>query len=210
TALGIGLGSPLAGYLSGGKVEVGLIPLGGLGMILATLLASLAVGYDLLAGLIVGLISIGFFTGFYIVPMFTLLQHRAPKASKGDLLATSNFVNVVGAIGASVLFRGLVLMAAWVGITPSVQPDLVARGTLTKLEKDPTNFSRPASLEVLREDGSLFTKSSSQRVPRNDQGLVDRVIIESEGTVQPSTDEQEGSEVIVGRYSFVRQGHKVW
>ena len=27
-ALGIGLGSPLAGFLSGGKVELGLVPLG--------------------------------------------------------------------------------------------------------------------------------------------------------------------------------------
>jgi hypothetical protein len=138
--------------------------------------------------------------------MFTLLQHRAPKASKGDLLATSNFINVVGAIGASVLFKGLVLFAGWVGITPSAQPEIVARGTLAKLD----NLSRPSYLEVLREDGTAFSRSSSQRVPRNDKGLVDRVIIEVEGNLQPSTDEQEGTEVIVGRYSFVRQGHKVW
>ena len=32
-ALGIGLGSPLVGFLSGGKVELGLVPLGALGMI---------------------------------------------------------------------------------------------------------------------------------------------------------------------------------
>src|SRR5262249_48640951 len=34
-ALGVGLGSPLAGYLSGGKIELGLVPLGCLGMIVA-------------------------------------------------------------------------------------------------------------------------------------------------------------------------------
>src|SRR5262249_55571363 len=32
TALGIGLGSPMAGWLSGKKVELGLIPIGGIGM----------------------------------------------------------------------------------------------------------------------------------------------------------------------------------
>src|SRR5207253_8972363 len=39
-ALGVGLGSPLAGYFSGGKVELGLVPLGCLGMIAATLFAA--------------------------------------------------------------------------------------------------------------------------------------------------------------------------
>ena len=65
-------------------------------MIVATLVAAFALFQ--LPGLIVCLILIGFFTGFYIVPLFTLLQHRAPKASKGDLIATSNFINVTGAM----------------------------------------------------------------------------------------------------------------
>ena len=57
--------------------------------------------------LVVCIILIGFFTGFYIVPLFTLLQHRAPKTSKGDSIATSNFINVTGAIAASLVFYGL-------------------------------------------------------------------------------------------------------
>src|SRR5262249_34649309 len=150
-------------------------------------------------------VSIGFFTGFYIVPMFTLLQHRAPKASKGDLLATSNFVNVIGAISASVLFKGLVLLAGWVGITQSVQPQVVARGTLTKLD----NISRPSSFEVRRADGTVFGSVSRQRVPHNDPRPVDRVIIETEGTLQPATDEQAGTDVLVGTYTFMREGHRV-
>src|SRR4051812_39828060 len=82
-ALGVGLGSPLAGYLSGGKVELGLVPLGCLGMIAATLTAGLAI--DQTPVLVTALIVIGFFSGFYMVPLYTLLQHRAPKTSKGDL-----------------------------------------------------------------------------------------------------------------------------
>src|SRR5207245_4458098 len=84
-ALGVGLGSPLAGSLSGGKIELGLVPLGAVGMIISLLLAAVSLNQQ--AGLIACLVAIGFFTGFYIVPMFTLLQHRAPKASKGDLMA---------------------------------------------------------------------------------------------------------------------------
>src|SRR5262249_3242455 len=138
-ALGVGLGSPLAGFLSGGKVELGLVPLGAVGMIVSLVLVAFTLDNE--TALVSCLIGIGFFTGFYIVPMFTLLQHRAPKASKGDLLATSNFINVVGAISASVLFKTLVLLAAAVGITQSVQPEKVAQGTLLKLD----NFSRPSS-----------------------------------------------------------------
>jgi MFS family permease len=130
-ALGIGLGSPLVGFLSGGKVELGLVPIGALGMILAAVVAAAVLGW--LQGLIVCIILIGFFTGFYIVPLFTLLQHRAPKKSKGDSIATSNFINVTGAIIASVLFYALVFVANRSGIAPVVkQTDRFAVGTLVE------------------------------------------------------------------------------
>lgn len=130
-ALGVGLGSPLAGKLSGGKVELGLVPLGAIGMIIATLIAAFTT-FDMYA-LIVGLVLIGFFSGFYIVPLYTLLQHRAPKTSKGDLIATSNFINVVGATLASLLFFGLVQAAKLTGIARPVPQQEVAEGVLTNL-----------------------------------------------------------------------------
>src|SRR6185437_16033862 len=127
-ALGIGLGSPLVGFLSGGKVELGLVPIGALGMIGAILVLAL----DRLEALVVCLTLIGFFTGFYIVPLFTLLQHRAPKTSKGDAIATSNFINVTGAIVSSVLFFLLVGAAHLSGITPRVQPTEEVEGELVE------------------------------------------------------------------------------
>src|SRR5204862_4335428 len=79
-ALGVGLGSPLAGWLSGGKIELGLVPLGAVGMMMATLVAALTLAE--VPALIACLVLIGVFSGFYIVPLYTLLQHRAPKTSK--------------------------------------------------------------------------------------------------------------------------------
>jgi MFS family permease len=144
-ALGIGLGSPLAGFFSGGKVELGLVPLGALGMIAGTLIAALAL--DVLPALIVCIVLIGFFTGFYIVPLFTLLQHRAPKASKGDSIATSNFINVTGAIIASLLFFILVFAAHHTGIAPPIaQRDRWAEGELLRLDYD--QHGRPVYFEV--------------------------------------------------------------
>jgi MFS family permease len=117
-ALGIGIGSPLVGYLSGGKVEIGLVPIGAVGMMLATTVAGLFL--DRAAVLIACIILIGFFTGFYLVPLFTLLQHRAPRASKGDSIATSNFINITGAIAASVVFRAVIWWAIATGYTPDM------------------------------------------------------------------------------------------
>jgi acyl-[acyl-carrier-protein]-phospholipid O-acyltransferase/long-chain-fatty-acid--[acyl-carrier-protein] ligase len=94
--LGIGFGSPLAGFLSGKKVELGLVPIGNLFLILFTFVLSfLTKSYS---AMIVCLVLIGVAAGLYIVPLYSLLQHRAPKDSKGNLVATSNFVNVVGGL----------------------------------------------------------------------------------------------------------------
>ncbi|MBI2808297.1 MAG: MFS transporter [Planctomycetes bacterium] len=134
-ALGVGLGSPLAGYLSGGKVELGLVPLGCLGMIFALVTAAVAIEHT--AVLVVALVIIGFFSGFYMVPLYTLLQQRAPKKSKGELVATSNFINVTGAIAASILFKVLVLLSQVSGLTPEVPVvDEVIVGVVQEIKLD--------------------------------------------------------------------------
>jgi MFS family permease len=198
-ALGVGLGSPLAGWLSGRKIELGLVPLGASGMVISLVVAALTL--DSKAALVGCLIAIGFFTGFYIVPLFTLFQLRAPKTSKGDLLATSNFVNVVGAIAASVLFKVLVVGAAWIGITPAVAPKEVARGTLEELDYD--DHGRPNRLEVARGDERPFLRSSRKGEATNEGEATDRTIIEQEG--KPEV----GDAVVVGRYEMTREGKPV-
>jgi MFS family permease len=196
-ALGVGLGSPLAGFLSGGKIELGLVPLGAVGMILSLFFAALSL--DHLAALVAALIAIGFFTGFYIVPMFTLLQHRAPKASKGDLMASSNFVNVVGAITASILFKVLVVAAGWTGIIALVPQEERARGHLVKLEYED---GRPFEVDVETPDGKIFRRTTHQR-QIDEKEVVDRLILEVEQSPEI------GSEVLVTRYEITRAGHKV-
>ena len=151
-ALGIGLGSPLAGWLSGKRVELRLVPLGAAGMTLGCLLgAVVADRVPVVVGCIAG---IGFFTGFYIVPLFTLLQHKAPKTGKGDAIATSNFINISGAISASLLFFGVVFAAQKVGLVPEVTDRAETAGTLVKLD---VSRGRPAFLEVARDDGTVLT-----------------------------------------------------
>ena len=148
-ALGIGLGSPLAGYLSGKRIELRLVIAGTLGMI--ALLLTGAYFIDTVPILTACIVGIGFSTGFYIVPLFTLLQHKAPKASKGDTVATSNCVNTAGAIAATLLFKLVVVGAHATGLTPKVvDRELVAAGTLADVHLEQ---GRPVYVEVLTADG---------------------------------------------------------
>ncbi len=150
-ALGIGLGSPIAGWLSGRRVELRLVLLGAVGMIL--MLSGAAVFIDRIGVLIACIVGIGFFTGFYIVPLFTLLQSKAPKSSKGEMIATSNFINVTGAIAASLLFFLVVFVAQKTGLAPAIsaeQRKQLGTGELTKLE---LHRGRPVYFEVTKPDG---------------------------------------------------------
>ncbi len=145
-ALGIGLGSPIAGWLSGRRVELRLVLLGAVGMIL--MLSGAAVFIDRIGILIACIVGIGFFTGFYIVPLFTLLQSQAPKSSKGEMIATSNFINVTGAIAASLLFFLVVTVAQKSGLAPAIsaeQRKQLGTGELTMLE---LHRGRPVYFEV--------------------------------------------------------------
>ena len=94
-ALGIGFGSVAAGYLSGGKIEYGLVPLGGLGMSIVCMM--LAAPHPTLKSAFIKLALLGFTGGFFIVPVSALLQHRPARDKKGEVLAAANLLSFVGA-----------------------------------------------------------------------------------------------------------------
>lgn len=169
-ALGIGLGSPLAGWLSGRRVELRLVPLGALGMILACLAGAYFI--DDVPWLVACIVGVGFSTGFYIVPLFTLLQHKAPKASKGEMIATSNFVNITGAILASLTFFLVVFAAQRTGLVPEVTGRVdLGTGVLEDLE---LSHGRPAYFELKLDNGKLVT--GGKRPNGSRQRTLDEVV----------------------------------
>ena len=98
-ALGIGLGSVAADYLSGGKIEFGLVPLGAFGLSMFS--AWLAWPGITLGQSFVLLALLGFAGGFFIVPVAALLQHRPERENKGQVQATANWLSFVGVFLAS-------------------------------------------------------------------------------------------------------------
>ena len=103
--IGIGIGSFAAGYLSGGKIEYGLIPLGAIGITVFS--AFLYNPHQTFVSSLVHLSLLGFFGGFFAVPLGALIQHRPKPEQKGGVIAAANLLSFVGifiAAGAYWLF----------------------------------------------------------------------------------------------------------
>jgi acyl-[acyl-carrier-protein]-phospholipid O-acyltransferase/long-chain-fatty-acid--[acyl-carrier-protein] ligase len=98
-AIGIGLGSLAAGRLSGDKVELGLVPIGSIGMGVFSLW--LAASPPSFAQAAMALVLLGFFGGWFVVPLNALLQQRPNASEKGRVLAANNVLNTIGIILAS-------------------------------------------------------------------------------------------------------------
>lgn len=127
--VGIGVGSLLCERLSAKQIELGLVPFGSIGLSLFGLDLAFATppppsGPALDVGALLGhwttwrvladLTLLGAFGGFFIVPLYALLQQRSSETHRARMIAANNIVNalfmVVGALGASAL------LAAGVGI----------------------------------------------------------------------------------------------
>jgi acyl-[acyl-carrier-protein]-phospholipid O-acyltransferase/long-chain-fatty-acid--[acyl-carrier-protein] ligase len=103
--IGIGTGSLAAGYLSRGKIEHRLVPLGALGMTVFGLLVSrhgLGI-WPVRADLCL----LGFFGGFYAVPLNALIQHRPSPEQKGGVIAAANLLSFIGVFLAAGVYFGL-------------------------------------------------------------------------------------------------------
>ena len=99
---GIGIGSAVAGYLSGNKIEYGLIPLGSFG--LTIMAALLGLTPHTFGGAAAILVTLGFFGGFFAVPVNALIQHRPAPDTKGGIIAASNLLSFLGFAGASGMY----------------------------------------------------------------------------------------------------------
>ncbi|HTQ39517.1 MAG TPA: MFS transporter [Pirellulales bacterium] len=153
--LGVGIGCSLAGYFSGNRLELGLVPIG-LSLLIATT-AALSLVVPNKYQMIGCLIAVGVAAGLYIVPLYTLLQHRSPKESKGNLVATSNFLNVVGGLLAVLVFYFITArLQGFLGLTLHMKavkshPDLITayQGQLIRALRIPKILFLFASLITL-------------------------------------------------------------
>ncbi len=123
-SVGIGTGSLLCERLSGGHIEIGLVPLGAIGLSVfgvdlyaagtlapAAELRSPAEFLALAGGwrVLLDVALLGMFGGFYIVPLYALIQTRSAPSHRSRVIASNNILNacfmVVSALVAITLLR---------------------------------------------------------------------------------------------------------
>ncbi len=104
SGFGMILGSLFAGRVSKNFIEIGVIPLGALGVALSLFLIPNVNDLTYIGGL---LFLFGFFAGLIVVPLNSLIQFFTPKKELGTVLAGNNFVQNV------VMFLFLILTAVF-------------------------------------------------------------------------------------------------
>lgn len=100
--VGMILGSIVAGRVSKNYIETGIIPLGSFGVALSLYMIP---SLHSLWSLGVAILSFGFFSGLFLVPLNALIQFTSPQKILGKVLAGNNFMQNVS------MFMFLVLTA---------------------------------------------------------------------------------------------------
>ena len=102
--MGLGFGSVVAGFASGKRIELGLVPIGAFGMVvfMAALFfapENFITGNSFGTGQIVAclmLAGLGVSAGFFDVPLNSYLQHKSPVEQRGRILSAANCLMFTG------------------------------------------------------------------------------------------------------------------
>lgn len=114
-SVGIGIGSILCNKLSNGKIDIGIVPLGAIGLTLFAADMAFANGSlpDRTPGTIDFLTTghnwrvpldtalMGLFGGFYLVPLYALMQNRTQAEYRSRVVAANNILNAIFMTAAS-------------------------------------------------------------------------------------------------------------
>jgi 1-acyl-sn-glycerol-3-phosphate acyltransferase len=125
-SIGIGLGSLLCERLSGHKVELGLVPFGSIGLTVFGIDLGFAAAAPAAAAhwrILADLAALGLFGGFYIVPLYALVQSRSDAAHRSRVIAGNNVLNALFIVAAALV--AIALLAAGLSI-----PQLFIAGAL--------------------------------------------------------------------------------
>ena len=116
--VGIATGSLLCERLSGRRVEVGLVPLGSIGLTafgihlyfahpVPTGLADLTIAQFIAQPgnirVLIDIVLIGVFGGFYIVPLFAMIQQRTAPGKRARVIAANNILNALFMVAAAAI-----------------------------------------------------------------------------------------------------------
>jgi acyl-[acyl-carrier-protein]-phospholipid O-acyltransferase/long-chain-fatty-acid--[acyl-carrier-protein] ligase len=165
---GVGTGSILAGVWSAGRVELGILPLGAMGMSFASMLlfavqgTIIVPGTSWTGGFVVAcvlLFILGCSAGLFSVPLEAFMQHRSPIKTRGSILAATNFLTFGGVMVAALAFQVLRLPVyegslanipgAEIGGPLSSESQALVDECVSEFQRQPQTGVAPAIEEVL-------------------------------------------------------------
>ena len=127
--VGIGAGSMLCEKFSGRHVEIGLVPFGAIGLTLfgadlalaspttlppdAPLQLSAVLATGTCWRILFDLFAIGAFGGFFVVPLYVLMQSRSAAKHRARIIAANNILNALFMVVGAVAAGGLL----WLGVS---------------------------------------------------------------------------------------------
>jgi acyl-[acyl-carrier-protein]-phospholipid O-acyltransferase/long-chain-fatty-acid--[acyl-carrier-protein] ligase len=168
-AIGIGIGALLTGYFSRHTIEIGLIPVGALGVMLSALGLSVAANPVMIGILIVHL---GICCGMFLVPLNAFLQQRIPANRRGEVFGASGFLSFSAMVAASGFFyfltrtlhlngRACVLATGLVAAVPAILacmrlPNYLTRFWLMRLVRRLYRIRFQGVENLPREGGALL------------------------------------------------------
>jgi 1-acyl-sn-glycerol-3-phosphate acyltransferase len=148
-SVGIGAGALLCERLSGRKVELGLVPLGSIGLTLFAVdlwLATRAMRASGQAGVgafltepahwrvALDIVLLGVFGGLYTVPLYALIQSRSQPSHRSRIIAANNILNalfIVASAGVAIALLGSGLGIPALFLVVGAMNALVALGIYT-------------------------------------------------------------------------------
>lgn len=115
--IAIGLGSAVAGFVSGHAIRPVLVPIGAAGLslfffLLGTVpptIPDVPAGWSPALRIVLSshsllILGAGFSSGFYIIPLQSLLQHRSPAAERGRFLGTASAISFMFLTLAAIIY----------------------------------------------------------------------------------------------------------
>lgn len=112
TALGIGIGSMAAAKISGETVELGLVPVAGLGVVISCYFLDYF-SSDVFV-VIPFVMLVGAFGGMYQIPLDSYVQVASPNKFRGQIIAATNFLSFTGVL----LSSALIYLIGYLNIDP--------------------------------------------------------------------------------------------
>lgn len=123
-SIGVAAGSLICEKLSGGKIELGIVPIGSIGLSIFGIhlyfntpqfsVSELMGVSEFLKqsgsfSILVDLAAIGFFGGLYSVPLMALVQQRSDENEKAQTIAALNILNALFMVGSAI--AGILLLS---------------------------------------------------------------------------------------------------